>query len=91
MYNAQCKDKKKETKRLIMLLQSPYMFQFYVLPAKESCKLLQAHVCMDISGRKMKRRKTLEWLCRISLSVTLFKPLHHSLTGYSIKLRKSDS
>ena len=85
MYNAQCKGKKKETKRLIMLLQSPYMFQFYVLPAKESCKLLQAHVC--ISGRKMKRRKTLEWLCRISLSVTLFKLLHHGPTGYSIKLR----
>ena len=33
------------------------MFQFYVLQAKESCKLLQVHVCMNISVRKIKRRK----------------------------------
>ena len=91
MYNVHCKDKKKETKRLIMLLQSRYMFQFYVLQAKESSNLLQAHVCMDISVRKIKRRETLEWLCRSPLSVTLFKPLHYGLARYSVKLGLSDS
>ena len=68
------------------------MFQFYVLQGKASCTLLQAHVFIDIKVRKLKKKKkTLGWLCIISLSVTLFKLLHHGLTRYSSKLGKSDS
>ena len=68
------------------------MFQFYVLQGKASCTLLQAHVFIDIKVRKFKKKKkTLGWLCIISLSVTLFKLLHHGLTRYSSKLGKSDS
>ena len=68
------------------------MFQFYVLQGKARCTLLQARVFIDMKVRKFeKKKKTLGWLCRISLSVTLFKLLHHGLTRHSGKLGKSDS
>ena len=35
---------KKKLKPLILLLQSAFMFQFYVLLGKASCKLLQSRV-----------------------------------------------
>ena len=64
----------------------------YVLQGKARCTLLQARVFIDMKVRKFeKKKKTLGWLCRISLSVTLFKLLHHGLTRYSGKLGKSDS
>ena len=45
---------KKKLKPLILLLQSAFMFQFYVLLGKLSCKLLQSHECIDIRERKLK-------------------------------------
>lgn len=47
---------KKELKRLLLILQSAYMFQFYVLQGKTSCKFLQAHECIDIRVRKLKEQ-----------------------------------
>lgn len=44
---------KKKLKPLILLLQSAYMFQFYFLQGKMSCKLLQTHKCMDIGVPKL--------------------------------------
>ena len=43
---------KKKLKRLILLLQSSYMFQSYVIRDKAGRKLLQANECMDIRVRK---------------------------------------
>ena len=45
---------KKKLKPLILLLQSAFMFQFYVLLGKASSKLLQSHECIDIRERKLK-------------------------------------
>ena len=45
---------KKKLKPLILLLQSAFMFQFYVLLGKFSCKLLKSHECIDIRERKLK-------------------------------------
>ena len=47
---------KKKFKPLILLLQSAYMVQIYVLKGKSSCKLLQSHDCIDIRERKLKRQ-----------------------------------
>ena len=47
---------KKKLKRLILLLQSSYMFQSYVIRDKAGRKLLQANECMDIRVRKWKEK-----------------------------------
>ena len=44
---------KKKLKRLILLLQSAYMVQIYVLYGKPKGKLLQTHLCMDIGVPKL--------------------------------------